>query len=168
MARRESRWHLESDALTVVFEPLWGEPIAATLHAVNEDDEALVAEIVVSGATFVRVVASESFGLMDEVLDLGDPHQLDPRRPVRLTLRLRRGTYVFVAGHSDGDMPVVVARALADPEHPSARVLAQTEVWLVCTAMQTVEVPGDPDAVAEVGMRTGWAPVGVAPSGSRV
>jgi len=148
---------MDDGELAVAFTPLWGEAIAAVLRRVSEDDEALFAEIVVSGPTFVRVVASESFGLMDEVLDLGDPRQLDPRQPVRLTLRLRRGTYVFVAGHSDDDMPVVVARALADAEHPFAGVLARTEAWLVCTATQTVAVPGDPDAVAEIGMRTGWA-----------
>ncbi len=141
----------------VELRPLWGEPIHGMLQGIEEDDDALYVEIVVSGRTFARVVATESFGLMDEALAVGSPEQLDPEAPVRMTLRLRRGLTAHIAAQED-ELAVAVAHGLCLPDEPWSSVVRQSEAWLLCAAMQRMEVPGDPEAMAEAGIRTAWMP----------
>lgn len=140
----------------VDFTPLWGEPIEAVLMGLEQSDEDDVfAEVVMSGAMFARVIATEAFAFLDEALDAGEATQLDPAQGVRLELRLRPGVHVFIA-RTEEEVPLAIARALIESNALSALV-RNTEAWLLCSAMQDIEVPDAPEAEASIGIRTAWA-----------
>jgi len=50
-----------------------------------------------------------------------------------------------------------VLRALAAPPENDETGFCSTGSWVLLEAAQSIEVPGDPDADLEIGLRTRWA-----------
>lgn len=136
------------------FAPLWGDAMPAFVHAVWEDEGGdVMAEVTVSDATWGRVVAAEAFCSLPEAEEVGGPELIREGAPVRLVLRLREGALDPLP---ETGRAAAVAQGLAT-EGRFSPLVRQSEAWLLCTAMQRVPVPGDPDAWAELGMKTAWA-----------
>lgn len=136
------------------FTPLWGDELRALVHAVWEDDDGdALAEVTVSDTTWARVAAMEAFCSLPEAEAVGGPELIQRGAPVRLVLRLRDVAAAPLRAHG---LAPTVARALVKLNLWSPLV-RQSEAWLLCSAMQRVPVPGDPEAWAEIGMKTAWA-----------
>lgn len=140
-------------SLTVAFQPLWGPPLVAHLDRIEttRDDDILV-RVRVTPQVFAQLVGTESFGLMAEAFLVGRPQQLDPGRDVTLALRLRRGVHALLG--QLGAPHMLIGQAFSVEGHRLRCVLAQTEAWLACSALQPLD--DDDGASCEVGIRTLW------------
>ena len=75
------------------------------------------------------------------------PHGWDPEDEVELTLRLDAGV---CAAFDDGE---TLVRALFGPDSTPLR---NDSSWYLLEAVQSLEVPGVPDATTEIGLQTHW------------
>jgi len=103
--------------------------------------------------TWATVVADRALGLVPDALVTGGPELLDPKLPVHVRLRLRDG------------MPTgLQLQHVADHLIRGAGAGAEAASWVVCEALQDVELPEAIDGTGRLGFRTAWSAEPVARS----
>ncbi len=148
----------------ITLRSLAGRDYPVTALGVREThDGDVLLEAIIPGETWADVVGEQLFSFLPETLAVGMPEVLNADAPVSLLLRLREPIADGLAedeqreGSGDEQLVATVVRRLVE-DHPASATLRQTEAWLLCRALQRVPVPGDDDAVAEIGLRTIWQP----------
>lgn len=139
----DARYHLDPPR-ELRLTPLYGDPIPVSVRGIDAGPDRIDLTGDVTWRDWLRVVDTGSFHVD---LELGElPDELD--RGVELVLTLRAP---FAWDFQDpDDVP-------GDLFGPGPSPLHHTEAWLLASAMQEVEVPGEEGATASVGFRTPWA-----------
>ncbi len=132
------------DAVPVVLHTLTGESVVVLVHAIDVEQDRVEVHLTMTVDMWGRAMADGAFHSDLEAEEL----RPDGTRPIEVVLVLRAP---IVAGYDTIDP--LLADLLGDRPSP----LQQTEAWLLVSALQEVAVPGEPEARASVGIRTGWA-----------
>ena len=98
----------------------------------------------VDTAAFAKIHDRGLFHLEGEPM----PHGWDPEDEVELTLRLDADV---CAAFDDGE---ILVRTLFGPDPTPLR---NDSSWYLLEAVQSIDVPGLPDATTEIGLQTHWA-----------
>ena len=124
--------------------PLIGEPILLSVRLIEAGPDRIDVTGEITYLEWLRVVDAGAFHVD---LELGElPDESDRRVEVVLTLR----TPFAWEFEDPDDVPGELLGSEPSPLH-------QTEAWLLASAMQEVDVPGEEGARARVGFRTPWA-----------
>jgi hypothetical protein len=132
------------EPVPVVLYTLTGAAVVVLVHAVDVEDDRI--ELHVSTAVDVWGRALDEGAFHSDL----EPEEFRPAAgaPVEVVLVLRAPMVARFAS-----VESLLEELTGDGPSP----LHQTEAWLLASAVQEVEVPGEPDATVAVGLRTGWA-----------
>ena len=123
-----------------------GDALTLAVGEIREQGGRVQMEAQVTPEVWSRVVEASLFGLVDEALPTGGPEQLDPERSVYLRLRLH-------AGMPEGLTILEIVQQLTTEEGEASL----EDAWVICEAMQEVELPEGMEGSAQAGFRTTWA-----------
>ena len=118
----------------------------------SDTDGVIALEGTLSPAAWAEVVNAGALGLSPEVLPNGGPELMDTERSVDVRLRLRDGLPIGLQLQHVADHLIRGEGAGADAQG-----------WVLCEALQDVDLPEDMEGTAQSGFRTTWGQATTAP-----
>jgi hypothetical protein len=111
----------------------------------SDTDGVIALEGTLSPEAWEGVVSTDGLGLCPEALPQGGPEHIDNERPVDVRLRLR-----------DGLPTGLQLQHVADHLIRGEGAGADAQGWVLCEALQDVELPEGMEGTAQAGFRTTW------------